>query len=774
MNMVEEILNYFQNKKWFRDRIEHIEEIPARRARYSQDKVELPKPLEDYLDKHEIRLYTHQYKTLNEVRKGKNVIITTPTASGKTLSFTLPVIEDLTINKNNTALYIYPTKALANDQLKSLLSIDKECDLGIYPEKYDGDTPKSKRPEIKRKSRLVITNPYELHYILPWHSQWKRFFENIKYIIIDEAHQYRGVFGSNMAFLIRRLKRICKYYGSEPQFIISTATLANPEEFGEKLTGLKSEIIDDNGSPSGKKYFIFFNPYAIESKNPSIHNDTLKLFNTFVQNDFQTICFEISRKMAEVIALRSKKELTVKNPELADKITAYRAGYTVDERKKIEDNLKNGKLKGIVTTNALELGINIGSLDSVIISGYPGTLISTWQQAGRAGRKNQQSIITMISFQNPLDQYFMKHPEIFFNKTHEHAIIDLNNQQILSGHLKCAAYEIPLKLGEIESFGFDDEGIVIDEIDELENEGIIKYRDGEWHYNDINLLKQDKSPNFEVNLSDVMSEPYKVFNGNKFLEEMSEKQAFREAHENAVLIHNGETYLVREMDIKEKRVYVKKQNLNYYTQALKEVDVKELKKEKEEKIGDITLCYGRVNVTEKYDRYNLIKFSKISASKKLNLPPLNFKTKGLWFTVPFYIKELLEEKIVSDAKFKDVFKGCLQGVENVLISVAPFHVMCDSYDLGGVSKEYHENTMNATIFIYDGFEGGIGLTRKAFKLFGDIIKMSYELVRDCECDDGCPACIYSSQNQSEDKHLSKEGTLIILKELNEIISNSKK
>ncbi|MDD6285109.1 DEAD/DEAH box helicase [Methanosphaera sp. Vir-13MRS] len=770
--MIKDILTYFQNKKWFRDRIEHIEEIPARRARYTLEQVELPEPLENYLNDHNIKLYTHQYEALKHVRNGENVVITTPTASGKTLSFTLPVIEDLTNNREDTALYIYPTKALANDQLKSILSIDNECNLDIYPAKYDGDTPKSKRPEIKRKSRLVITNPYELHYILPWHEQWQRFFENIKYIIIDEAHQYRGVFGSNMAFLIRRLKRICKYYGSEPQFIISTATLANPMEFSEKLTGLSYKIIDDNGSPSGKKYFMFFNPYAIESKNPSIHNDTLKLFNTYVQNDLQTICFEISRKMAEVIALRSKKELEVKQPELSNKITAYRAGYTVEERKKIEDNLKEGKIKGIVTTNALELGINIGSLDSVIISGYPGTLISTWQQAGRAGRRNQEALITMVAFQNPLDQYFMKHPERFFNKTHEHAIIDLNNQQILREHLKCAAYEIPLKLNEIESFGFDDEGIVIDEISDLETEGILKYSNNQWIYNDERILKQDKTPNLELNLNDVRSEPYAVFNGRTFLEEMSEKQAFREAHENAVLIHNGDTYLVKELDIHKKRVYVKKKDLNYYTQALKEVDVKIIKEEQQNTINNIKLSYGRLNVTEKYDRYNVIKFSKITSSKKLNLPPLNFKTKGLWFTIPFEIREKVKETLNTDTKFEDAFMGCLQGVANVMLSVTPYHVMCDTYDLGGVTKNMHEDTLNATIFIYDGFEDGVGLTKKAYKLFKDIIKMSYELVRDCECESGCPACIYSSQQQTDDKHLNKEGTLLILKELYNNISKN--
>ncbi|MBE6492993.1 MAG: DEAD/DEAH box helicase [Methanosphaera stadtmanae] len=768
--MIADVLDYFKNKKWYRDRIEHVEEIPPRTARYTTEKVKLPKPLEDYLKTHDIKLYTHQYKTLQHVRNNENVIITTPTASGKTLSFTLPVLEDLTINENDTALYIYPTKALANDQLKSILNIDKECNLEIYPAKYDGDTEKSKRPLIKERSRLVITNPYELHLILPWHKQWQRFFENIKYVIIDEAHQYRGVFGSNVAYLIRRLKRICRYYGSEPQFIISTATLANPVEFGEKLTGLKSKIITENGSPSGKKYFIFFNPYAIETKKrPSMNDDTLQLFNTYIEQDLQTICFQVSRKMAEVTALRSKNNFKKNNSPLSDKITAYRAGYTVDERKKIEDKLKAGIIKGIVTTNALELGINIGSLDSVIIAGYPGTLISTWQQAGRAGRSNQESIITLVAFQNPLDQYFMKHPERFFTKTHEHAIIDLNNKEILRGHLKCAAYELPLKFEETDDFGFDDEGVVFDEISDFEMSGIFEYKHDQWSYK---LQSSDDNPNFKVSLSDIRSGTYSVFNGRKFLESMNEKQAFREAHENAVLIHNGDTYLVREMDITNKRIYVKKEdNLNYYTQALKEVDVKIEKEIKQETISEIKLSYGNLNVTEKYDRYNMIKFSKIIGSKKLNLPPLNFKTNGFWFTIPYSIREELQEFLSSEEKFKEAFLGCLQGLENIILSVTPYHVMCDTYDLGGVTKNMHEDTMNATIFIYDSFEGGVGLSDKAFSLFKEIIKMGYELVRDCDCENGCPACIYTSQEQNGNKYLNKEGTLLILKRLYEYTKN---
>lgn len=770
--MTQEILNYFQNKKWFRDRIEHIKEIPARRARYTIEEPNLPHQLQDYLDDNNIRLYTHQYKTLKAVRAGENVTITTPTSSGKTLSFTLPVLEDLTLNNNNTALYLYPTKALANDQLKSMLKIDEKCELGINPAKYDGDTPKNERPKIKKTSRLVLTNPYELHLILPWHKQWERFFKNLKYIIIDEAHQYRGVFGSNMALLIRRLKRICKLYSSNPQFIVSTATLANPEEFSSKLTGLDFKIIDENGAPQGKKYFMFFNPYITGSKNPSIHTDTQKLFKTFLEHDKQTICFEISRKMAEVVALRSKKEIQTSNPTLANKITAYRAGYTVDERKEIENKLKEGEIKGIVTTNALELGINIGSLDSVIISGYPGTLISTWQQAGRAGRRNQESIISLVAFQNPLDQYFMKHPQLFFEKSHEHAIIDLNNRQILRGHLKCAAYESPIKFNEIENFGFDDEGVVLDEISDLETEEILKYTHNVWKYNDEEVLKQDMNPNFEVNLSDIRSEPYKVFNGHTFLEEMSEKQAFREAHEDAVLIHNGDTYLVREMDIQERRIYVKKIDIDYYTQALKEVEVKIIKTLKQQKIGDITLSYGKLNVKEKYDRYNIIKYSKITATKNLNLPPLNFKTQGFWFTIPHNIKEHLQETIKTSNSFKDMFMGAMQGVENLMLSVTPFHVMCDTYDLGGVTQNMHESTLNATIFIYDAFEDGVGLSAKAFKLFKDIIKMAYMLIKDCDCEDGCPACIYTSQQQTDDKYLNKQATQILLEDLYKIVSNT--
>ncbi|MDO5851257.1 MAG: DEAD/DEAH box helicase [Methanobacteriaceae archaeon] len=756
--MIIDILNYFQEKKWYRDRIEHIETIPVRRPYYTNKPLKLPEEIQQYLDNHNIKLYTHQYQMLEHVRNKENVTITTPTASGKTLSFTLPIVEDLYKNPKDTALYIYPTKALANDQLKTLNQINDECNLNIHPGKYDGDTPKKERVEIKERSRLVLTNPYELHLILPWHHQWERFYKNLKYIIIDEAHQYRGVFGSNMALLIRRLKRICKYYGSNPQFILSTATLANAQEFSEKLTGLPFTIVDKDGSPAGKKYFVFYNPYVRETNVQSIHQETLDLFNTYITHGLQTICFEVSRKMAELVALWSKNEMRLKHPELENKITAYRAGYTVEERKKIENKLKKGELIGISTTNALELGINIGSLDSVIISGYPGTLISTWQQAGRAGRSNKESLVTLLSFQNPLDQYFMKHPETFFNTTHEHAIIDLNNQQILRGHLKCAAYEIPLKLNEIESFGFDDEGIVLDEINDLEMDQTLKYYQNSWKYN------LEDNPNFKVNLNDVLAEPFKVFNKKTFLEEMSQKQAYREAHENAILIHNGETYIVTKLDLKTKYVQVKKQKTDHHTQALKEIDINIIKTEQTKEYSELIVNYGTVNVTENYTKYNILKFNKITGSKKLKLPPLNFKTKGIWFTIPYKIREILKEKLDSEDKFNELLQGCLQGVQNAIIAMTPFHVMCDTYDLDGVSQILNNDTAQPTIFIYDAFEGGVGLTKKAYNLIDQIFEMTYELIRDCDCEEGCPACIYSSQ-PTEKTHLNKKGTFIILENL---------
>ncbi|HEX3014104.1 MAG TPA: DEAD/DEAH box helicase, partial [Methanobacterium sp.] len=401
--MIEKTLNSLKSKKWYKNRLEHIRVLKPQKAVYGDTKAVLPQFIKNYLRKNNIKLYKHQCDAIDLLRGGKNVVITTPTASGKTLAFNIPIFEKLSQDKNATALYIYPAKALANDQLKSMKELEKYCGMNLNPAVYDGDTTPTKKRKIRKDSRIIITNPYELHNVLPWHHQWENFFSNLKFVVIDEAHQYRGVFGSNVAFLLRRFQRICNYYGSNPQFILSTATLANPIEFSEKLTGLKFKLISDDGSPKGKKHFIFYNPYYDGVGKTTTHVESQGLFQLFVLNNLQTLCFTTSRKMAELIARRSKKEIGEIDASLVNKISAYRAGYLAEDRRKIEDNLKNGKLKGVTATNALELGINIGSLDSVIISGYPGTLMSVWQQAGRAGRGTADSLVTFVAFQNPLD-----------------------------------------------------------------------------------------------------------------------------------------------------------------------------------------------------------------------------------------------------------------------------------------------------------------------------------------------------------------------------------
>lgn len=397
--MLQKILKSFQLEEELSKKTEHIQTIPSKQAKYGK-LYNLPVEIQKYLDNNHIKLYQHQVKATELIRSGENVLITTPTASGKTLSFNLPIVEDLSKDRDATALYIYPAKALANDQLKVLKKLETGCKLDLRPNIYDGDTPKGLRPGIRENSRIILTNPYMLHLTLGWHYQWAHFYSKLKYVVIDEAHKYRGVFGSNIAYLIRRLRRICNYYGSDPQFILSSATLANPEEFSSKLVGKKFQLISEDSSPSGKKYFILYNPY-VDWGELSVHQETKNLFKLMVQNNLQTLCFAFSRKMAEILVMWSKKELDTVQPDLVEKITAYRAGYLAEDRRKIENDLKTGELVGVTCTNALELGVDIGSLDCVIISGYPGTMISTWQQAGRAGRGVNESMVILVAFENP-------------------------------------------------------------------------------------------------------------------------------------------------------------------------------------------------------------------------------------------------------------------------------------------------------------------------------------------------------------------------------------
>ncbi len=747
--MVNKVLHRLKNDIRYRDKIEHVETLPAREARYV--KVEnLPENISHYLEENNFQLYQHQAQAFGHVRKGKNVLITTPTASGKTMAFNLPIMEQLTNNDQATALYIYPAKALANDQLQIIKTLEKDLKLKLIPNIYDGDTPKSERPWIKKNSRLILTNPYELHLILYWHHQWERFYKNLKFVVIDEAHQYRGVFGSNVAFLIRRLRRICNYYGSDPQFILSSATLANPLEFSEKLIGKTFHLISQDTSPSGEKHFILYNPY--KTKNDlSVHQETMNLFLFFVIQNLQTLCFTVSRKMAELIAMWSKNQIGEKKPKMAEKITAYRAGYLAEERRGIEEKLRSGELIGVITTNALEVGINIGSLDAVIISGYPGTMISTWQQAGRSGRKHNDSLVVLMAFQNPLDQYFMNNPQFLFDKPHENAIIDLQNQHIVRAHLLCTINELPLNKKDLQEYFEADESI----LREMVNEGTIRKTPHQWIYN------SNDNPAFQHGLDQISSDIFKVMHSGRLMEKMERSHAYREAHEGAVLINQGETYTVETFDSKKRFINVAKRTVDYHTQVLKDVDIKITQKIDRREIGGLNVHFGELEVSEDFYKYKIMNYRKVLGTYPLDLPPLKFRTRGVWFTLPSALKEELENKFEGD----EIFAGGLHGTEHALIALFPLHVMCDRFDIGGLSTPYHPDTQEPTIFIYDAYEGGIGLAEKALEVFEELVDSTRALVDNCQCKDGCPSCIYSPKCGNENRPLHKDATSYILKKM---------
>jgi len=755
-NLIDEFLKNIKQSRSYKKQIAHIEELPAHNANWGELEKPLPINLQNVLLNREIKLYSHQTQAINEARKGKNVVITTPTASGKTLAFNIPVLEALTNHKKVTALYIYPAKALSNDQLKVLKELEKECNIKVNANIYDGDTPQHQRKNIRENSRIILTNPYGLHQYLPWHNLWQNFLPNLKFIVIDEAHVYRGVFGSNVAMVIRRLLRICNYYNANPQIILSSATIANPEEHAKKLTGKDFTVISKDGSPRGKKSFVFWNPPFTDTMNTtrrSTHQETRDLMTLNVLQNLQTLCFTTSRKMAELITRWTKDQLTTKSKP-TDIVTAYRAGYRPEERRDIENRLKNKKLIGVVSTNALELGIDIGSLDSVIISGYPGTVISTWQQAGRAGRSNADSLVTLVAFQNPLDQYFMKHPMDFFGRPHEQAIIDLHNRYICLGHIMCAASELPIKEEGDKQF-FPKR--LTESIQALEQEKLVKNTPRGWVYSGTARTTQ------VVSLENISNKTVQVFCNEKLLETLTLNKAYEEAHTGAVLLHQGETYLCENLDLDKLTANVKKTNVDYYTEALKDVDVT-IDNVYEENYMGTKVGLGELSITEVY--HTCITKTSDSVLKKtpLILPALSFSTMGLWFIVPDKIKEDIEAQGLD-------FEGGIHAIEHAMIALSPIFAMCDRWDIGGLSTALHSDTGKSTIFIYDGFEGGIGIAEVLYSKLKLLWEKTLELIENCECKEGCPSCIYSPKCGNENSPLDKKAANSILKTLLKLDAN---
>jgi len=754
-------LEEWVSERGFRKQIEWIESIKPAFHPVPQEPLELPDFIRDYLSRKNIQLYSHQQACIEAIRKSESVIVTTSTASGKTLGYMLPILERLLAHPKETCLLIYPLKALANDQLKQIQEMLETMNLKIPAFIYDGDTPQSQRSTIRSKARIILTNPYELHYILPWHMKWAHFYSNLHTVVIDEAHTYRGVFGSNFALLIRRLKRVCSYYHSKLTFVLSSATMQNAQEFSKKLVDETCVLIDQDGSEKGVKHFVFYNPFKDGQDTKTTLDESRKLFQYCLSHNLQTLCFVGSRKSTERIWFQLKQKRNFLNQDWLDKISTYRAGYLPEERRLIEKKLKNKQLLGVISTNALEVGIDIGSLDSVIITGYPGSVISTWQQAGRCGRGMEDSYVFLIAFQNPLDQYIMKHPTEFLCRNHEHAIINPHNPYILANHLLCASYELPAD-SERDSaiFGLD----TAPWWNFFEEEGLVAKTPLGFSY-----IGQQPAVSL-VSLNSLTNEPFQLYERSNLLETLDKGQVYREAHEGAIFLHFGEPYRVQSVNWITRKIETIREDTDHTTEVMKEISVHILQEKETQTWRSLTLKLGNINVKEHYYAYQEKHYHQIISQQPLTLPPLEFDTEALWIEIPDEIIYTLQKKHTIE----DIMGG-LHGTEHAMIGIMPFYVMCDRRDIGGFSTLQYLPTGKPTIFIYDGFEGGIGLSEEAYRNFTEIVQATYEVVHTCPCDsdNGCPACIQSPKCGNENAFLNKALTIHLLEQMMSLPSTIK-
>ncbi|MFC1900503.1 DEAD/DEAH box helicase [Chloroflexota bacterium] len=752
-------LNYLQSQDNYNDQIFHIERIKPRGAKYSWTDEPLSSSLRDCLKKQGISaLYTHQAEAVNNARQGNNVMVATSSASGKSLCYNIAVVESLLAEVGSRAIYLFPTKALAQDQLRVLKELFTP---GLFSNQdfstFDGDTPQAERAEIRRRSRIILTNPDMLHIgILPNHRTWARFLRNLKYVVIDEAHIYRGVFGSHVAGILRRLRRLCNLYGSNPVFICCSATIANPGEHAEKLTGLPFTVVDNDGSPHGGKDFVFWEPPIIDiakSTRRSANSEVTNLFYELISQETRTLTFAQTRRVTELIYVYTRDRLAEDNPRLAERIKAYRAGYLPQQRRQIEKELFSGKLLGVVATVALELGIDIGGLDATILNGYPGSIASTWQQAGRSGRGKEQSISFLVAWDNPLDQYFMHHPEAFFQKSVENALVNPDNHYILRGHLLCAAWEMPLTKSDTDFFG----PLFSDGIAELEEENLLRERRYKWY-----LSPNISYPAQAINIRSSSSENYLVIDTStgSMLETVEASVAFFQIHPGAIYLHQGESYVITRLDLAEHTAYASPTDASYYTMTKEIQEIRIMKQLHSRIIGKVKIYLGEVEVTN-----DVVGFKKkaqytdeVIGEEPLDLPQIKFPTISLWFDLP-------SEAVKKVDKAGLDFAGGLHAAEHAAISMLPLFTLCDRNDIGGVSTQLHPDTGNAQIFIYDAYPGGIGIAEKGFEIMEQLWQATLDIINDCPCEEGCPSCIQSPKCGNNNKPLDKEAAKILLEGL---------
>jgi DEAD/DEAH box helicase domain-containing protein len=779
---VREIVQQFAERDAHGEVITALRHIPAREAQFAPMPEWVHAELaQAYVEKGVAQLYSHQAACASMVRQGRNVVVITPTASGKTLCYNLPVLNAILENPDARALYLFPTKALAQDQLAELHDLSARLDhkFGVFT--YDGDTPADARKAIRERGHIVLSNPDMLHTgILPHHTRWQRLFENLRYVVLDELHTYRGVFGSHLANVLRRLRRIARFYGSNPQFICSSATIANPGELAARLAETGFEVIEENGAPAGEKFFLFYNPPVVNrflGIRRSYINEASRVAQEFLKRNLQTIVFSNSRLYTEVL-LTYLQRANPAPPGQPAAIRGYRGGYLPGERREIERGLREGRIRGVVSTNALELGIDVGSLDATVMAGYAGTIASTWQRAGRAGRRSGSSCAVLVASSAPLDQFIVQHPDYFFGRSPEHAFVQPDNLEILLNHLKCAAFELPIAAGE--TFGGVD---LPDLCDRLADAGFLHRAGEHWHWT------QEAYPADAVSLRSVTSDNFVIVDTTEAAEVIGEvdfSSALTTIHPQAIYLHQGQQFHVETLNFEERKAYVKRVDVDYYTDAIRYTQVRVLECASSERIGaagadaHAARSHGDVLVRSQVVGFKKIKFftNENVGDGKLELPENEMHTTAFWLTLERSLVESLPFS-VSDRQ------GGMLGLLHALASIATLLLMCDARDLGTAigerppspgseiewddaaspqalaalaEKEFFE----PNLYLYDAYPGGIGFSEPLYRVHSTLLAKTRELIAACPCENGCPSCVGPVGERSE---RTKEAALAILTRL---------
>lgn len=729
MNL-EQMLDYFKASEKMTNNITSWVELPAKEPVYAEYPQFIDSRIRDALERRGVRkLYSHQASAIQAIHDGSNVVVVTPTASGKTMCYNVPVLDAILKDEGSRALFLFPTKALSQDQTSELHELITEAGVDVKTFTYDGDTPQSARKAIRQAGHIVVTNPDMLHSgILPHHTKWTKLFENLKFIVIDEVHHYRGVFGSHLANVIRRLRRICEFYGSNPQFICCSATIANPGELASRITGAEVKLIDNNGAPSCKKHIIFYNPPLVNKELGIRRSSMLEaegLAESLIRNGVQTIVFTRSRLNVEVL-VTYLKDIYHGRKDADRKVRGYRGGYLPNLRREIEKGLREGSITGVVSTNALELGIDIGALEACIICGYPGTIASTWQQAGRAGRRNGVSAAFLVANSSPLDQYIINHPDYFFGKSPENGLINPDNLVILYNHMKCAAFELPFMDGE--NFGVDTTSEVLSFMEEAR---LVRHVGDRWHW------MSDVFPADEISLRSASNENFIIIDISDpkpiVIGETDRFSAPMLVHEEAIYMHEGVQYQVEKLDFDDKKAYVRKVNVDYYTDANLAVDLKVIDVFREDTGRVVHRSSGEVSVSSLVTMFKKIKLHTHEniGSGPVTLPELEMHTTSYWVSLPEILPELSQS---------DVQNGLL-GISNVLANAAPIYLMCDPGDIRVVHQVRATFTQRPTVYIYDSYPGGVGFSDKLYELHDELFETAAAMVAGCGCETGCPSCV---------------------------------